>query len=787
MKHISNIIKNAFACGVRRYGRALLLVTALMAISSSAWADKTLHLLVGTSDDYTNWTDISTATGTNEFTFNMGSRASGTNYYFALSTSSSYTNIYPNTSASDGDLIDGDSGSLLSQKQGRNRDSYYFYLVAFQKAGNITITYNEGTKKYTLTTGSAPVGECTFYIAHAGTNWSRKEDPMIPNGDGSYSLVDRFTGDATSGFDVYGSDKSSKQYYELSNLYDLKNTDCVFTFTPAQGCDIKGGKASIVRNKPGTTSVYFHDEDREYNPGGGLSGRQVFLKYHTDDVYITEELHEVDFGWYKADNIPLAANYIIYTSKGDEVEHETSIRNPQFDSNKGVSVGYYDIACREGDCGNTYNPNTFKFLLKKEGESNWNEHQLQGFSQNPQKLAYYAEVEDLPAGTYYFYAHWNNNKNCIVENNRGSGEIETASFTAQDGNSVNGGKFILTVESKVTLYMDPSQQGSTRGNNGMFVDINPNVDYNTQPKVYVGTAPVRLDDKTVKAEAFIPIHGCKVDGSGQSLGVASIKEITMYYAKDKKANTDDANIVIIENISDNQEFIIPDGAFLQSFKEEGHTIHVRFQVINESDYKSDLSDDVAIPYMYCENSIKAFNITPVTGRLVKGESMSFSTSILGGGVATYKWYVKQDDGEYQEQSGATESTFTYSVPDNYSATKTYIKAVATGEFCSDEAEAVAEMGLCPTPTFTVDPVSATTPWATVTLTSHPVNVAKVEWSVDNPDGILKDASINGVTFKGGKEGTYRINAVATGTECGSVTAETNVTITVNPETPDDCK
>ncbi len=802
MKHISNIIKNAFACGVRRYGRALLLVTALMALSNVAMS-ATYYLLTSSGENDQNQDNFTvtkaTAEGVNDiYTFNFTAKNLNNNYYI-VSTTSSVSNYKDPNGAT---FTDNTGGLVYNFRRSEHDYSSKYSINIDTKAENtaFVMTYSESTNKYTLSAGTS---ECTYYIKYPFSGeydaWTWDNTPLTYDPvTESYYIVRTYSG--MKSFDVNTRPNDPGQNY--GSIYVdgniIHNGDqVIFRFKPASGdnCPKQNGTATIERVPlEGNTRVYFHDEGKDKhtteNKYPSLEGKKVYLKYKINGVYTTKETTAMDYGWYKADEVPMASDYVIYTYGDDGTEVEKNVTkdiNPRFSQNFGVSVGFYDIGQKDLSKlkGDTYSPGSLKFWIKKGDDGSWQECPLAGFSE--ERLAYYGEANELAAGTYYFYVQWNEDKNCIVENTRGGADISSADITSSRGNSITGGVFTLIAKSNVKLYMDPSQCGPTSGYNGMFIDVDQITPFNTKPKVYVGAVPVRNSNKTVTGFAYIPVQGCKAVG-----GLSKITEMYMYYAKDRRADSEDASIRIPDEGQGSYNagtytFEIPDNDFLKGFTEEGHTIHIRFKVLNDNGIWSEFSDDVAIPYMYCENSIKAFNITPVTGRLVKGESMSFSTSILGGGVATYKWYVKQDDGEYQEQSGATESTFTYTVPDTYSATKTYIKAVATGEFCSDEAEAVAEMGLCPTPTFTVDPVSATTPWATVTLTSHPVNVAKVEWSVDNPDGILKDASINGVTFKGGKEGTYRINAVATGTECGSVTAETNVTITVNPETPDDCK
>ncbi|MCQ2336381.1 MAG: hypothetical protein MJ010_04275 [Paludibacteraceae bacterium] len=807
MKYTSNIIKNAFACGVRRYGRALLLVTALMAISSSAWAT-TYYVYLNNQQNSSCWS------GNNYFSWSDGCEENSNVCSWTLSLKQYENYLYFSTAKStssivslnkvDGKVIVTDSESLLNNVHDGKTDASECGSIGIilnaKTAGSYTINYNTSTKAVSISTGSAPVGECNYYIKYPFDDehgdWIWEQTPLTyDSATESYYIVRTYSG--MKSFDVNTSPSDpGRNYGGISVDGRIAIGDqVIFRFKPANGddCPIQNGTATIERiTLEGNSKVYFHDEAGERktleNPNRGLEGKRVYLKYKVNDVWTTKETEALDYGWYMADEIPMASDYVIYTygDDGTEVEqHVTKNIEPRFSQNFGVSVGFYDIEATDLSRlkGDTYAPNSLKFWVKKDGGS-WQECPLAGFSE--EKLAYYGVANELEAGTYYFYVQWNDDKNCIVENTRGGAEISSADITSSRGNSITGGVFTLITKSNVTLYMDPSQCGPNSGYNGMFIDVDQITPFNTTPKVYVGAEPVRNNDKTVTGTAFISMQGCKAAG-----GLSDITEMYMYYAKDRRANSDDAYIRIPAEgqgsySAGTHTFTIPDNDFLKGFTEEGHTIHVRFKVLNDNGIWSEFSDDVAIPYMYCENSIKAFNITPVTGKLIKGESMTFSTSILGGGVATYKWYVKQDDGGY-EPTGATESTFTYNVLDDYSATKTYIKAVATGEFCEDDAEAIAEMGLCPTPTFMVDPVSATTPWATVTLTATPTNVAKVEWSVDNPKGILKDASINGVTFKGGEEGTYHINAVATGTECGSVTTETAVEIIVNPETPDDCK
>lgn len=134
---------------IKRKLSAIVLLCAMLAIGNVAWSS-TLYLFMGDNDNYTGYTNKGSVTASSEYEWDMGSLTSGKNYFFFVSTTSSYTGMIASTDASK--IIDG--SSILSSKGIQNRDSYNFNRISLSSAATITLTYNSSAGTYTISTGS---------------------------------------------------------------------------------------------------------------------------------------------------------------------------------------------------------------------------------------------------------------------------------------------------------------------------------------------------------------------------------------------------------------------------------------------------------------------------------------------------------------------------------------------------------------------------------------------------------------------------------------------------------
>lgn len=139
---------------IKKNIRYLMLTAAMLLAGSSAWGDTTYYLLWGADQNPSQLSSQGSASGTTSWTWTMsGSYSSGKNYYFAVSTSSSYTGIISGSGAKDSDVVDG--SSILSghykQQYNVSGTDYYYYLVSFSSARtSFSVTYDSSTGKYTF-------------------------------------------------------------------------------------------------------------------------------------------------------------------------------------------------------------------------------------------------------------------------------------------------------------------------------------------------------------------------------------------------------------------------------------------------------------------------------------------------------------------------------------------------------------------------------------------------------------------------------------------------------------
>lgn len=207
----------------RSWLRAIVMLTAMLGISSGAWGATTYYLLWGDNNNNpTSFVSKGSQSGTSTWTWNLSeSLASGRNYYFAVSTSSTYTGIISGSGSSSSDIVDGSgiTSSRDRQVYWVSSTQYFFYRIALSSARtSLTISYSSSTGKYTIS-GAAT----TYDVATNPTGCTVSPE--------SYSSVTAgnsvsFTVTPTSGYTYVNAT------YSGGTSSDITKTDNTFSFIP---------------------------------------------------------------------------------------------------------------------------------------------------------------------------------------------------------------------------------------------------------------------------------------------------------------------------------------------------------------------------------------------------------------------------------------------------------------------------------------------------------------------------------------------------------------------------
>lgn len=207
----------------RSWLRAIVMLTAMLGISSGAWGVTTYYLLWGDNNNNpTSFVSKGSQSGTSTWTWNLSeSLASGRNYYFAVSTSSTYTGIISGSGSSSSDIVDGSGITSSRDRQDYwvSSTKYFFYRITLSSARtSLTISYSSSTGKYTIS-GAAT----TYDVATNPTGCTVSPE--------SYSSVTAgnsvsFTVTPTSGYTYVNAT------YSGGTSGDITETDNTFSFIP---------------------------------------------------------------------------------------------------------------------------------------------------------------------------------------------------------------------------------------------------------------------------------------------------------------------------------------------------------------------------------------------------------------------------------------------------------------------------------------------------------------------------------------------------------------------------
>lgn len=242
---------------IKRKWSAAVLLCAMLAVSSTAWADTTYYLMWGTTNNITQFTSKGSQSGSTEWTWSVGNLSGGTNYYFCVSTSSSYTGNITSSSPSASDIVSSiTSGKGIQEwNDGQVRKFYYFALSSAQSG--VKLKYNSDTKKYTIFVGS------TYTVTPSITGGSIS--PSTAQSVTSGSSVS-FTVTPTSGYTFTSSS------YSGTKSGDILQSGNTFTLTPTGS-----GTLSIVYSLVTTytitasgTNCSFNESSKSIAAGGSF-------------------------------------------------------------------------------------------------------------------------------------------------------------------------------------------------------------------------------------------------------------------------------------------------------------------------------------------------------------------------------------------------------------------------------------------------------------------------------------------------------------------------------------
>lgn len=197
-------IKETFAVSVKRYGKVLTLLMALMALSSGAWASTTYYLYGNTTSCNENsvkgWsTPLSSAAGDDSnvtLSLDVSGSAINTDYFVGVNRKSNGFITGQN------DWLDhlwvndiSTSGSVSGGNYNVTVDGCSFRLLKYRISSNevksITITIKKTNKTessscgstskwdYTLSAGASPVQVTTWALEGSFNNWSKTENIFV--------------------------------------------------------------------------------------------------------------------------------------------------------------------------------------------------------------------------------------------------------------------------------------------------------------------------------------------------------------------------------------------------------------------------------------------------------------------------------------------------------------------------------------------------------------------------------------------------------------------------------
>lgn len=226
------------------------------------------YILYGTSNNPSEMSDtgVNVTKSGNTYTATIPSSKitkTGTNYYFALSSSTSYTNIFASAGYfSSGNITVTTSGSGISgsgrQEFNVGDDKYQFVRISFSTISSFTISFNNSTRAYTIETGAETKYNVTVSAGTGGTvvagntTVNAGSSTTVSVGATAVSL----TAKPATGYSFNGWTKSGG-----AALSSTTSTSSSLTAT-ATGTVT----ASFKEDEAATRRIYFDNTTRQYNP-----------------------------------------------------------------------------------------------------------------------------------------------------------------------------------------------------------------------------------------------------------------------------------------------------------------------------------------------------------------------------------------------------------------------------------------------------------------------------------------------------------------------------------------
>lgn len=337
-------MKHELTKSVKNKIRVLFASVALLCISQGVWGTTYYLLWMGSPNSGpTSFSSEGSRSGTSSWTWTLtGSFSTGTDYYFAISTSDSYTGIIY-TSARNGNQIE-ENASLLSARDAQNwnvgDDTYYYYRISLCSAQTtLTITCN-GVDSYTITNDSpsptpssdAPIvriGKQLKEITAEGANKGkvRVSGYVASTNCSNITKITVYYAN-NSAFRNQGNNKAYSFEHTLATPVTANNnvTEDIL-LTQAQVAQVVGkGETLYVRitatNAAGETSAYSDMVSLTYN-----YDQFVVAQPFTQSVKACKGEHQ--FKWTGEDGLfnPRPGNYTVKfnNSSGDDASSEFEI------------------------------------------------------------------------------------------------------------------------------------------------------------------------------------------------------------------------------------------------------------------------------------------------------------------------------------------------------------------------------------------------------------------------------------------------------------------------------
>lgn len=195
----------------------VLALAAIMMCGSAVWASETYYLLMSyVNDKNTDLAQVQTPLTRNDHIFSWTvtvPQNNNGNYYFTLSTTSTYSGMYPNVNPYWSCSRAG--APLITSLEGKDYGGYYFYRFSANASSgsvDVTITFNTSEETVTLTTGAAPVVASTYYVLGNGANSDGSASNLKNWSDNLY-----FIRNVNTKMNQTGSTTYSLTYYNVYN------------------------------------------------------------------------------------------------------------------------------------------------------------------------------------------------------------------------------------------------------------------------------------------------------------------------------------------------------------------------------------------------------------------------------------------------------------------------------------------------------------------------------------------------------------------------------------------